>query len=235
MARASFGALGRLQGRLQPKITIRAVPHCLGLLTMALVVSARPMLAQGGGEGLGDIAGMEGVRGTVIRVAKGDVFVKTPAGVAYRIETGPNTRFVKDAQPMDDRSVHPGDMVIAGGELDEKAHSLGAIFVAVVDPQQLAEFDRRRTEFGKTWLAGEITEIRGTHLTVKRPDDVMTIVSVDENTSFRKQHESVTLRDLKVGDGMTARGALRDGAFAGTLVTVVDAEEIRAWAKLRRQ
>ena len=70
-------------------------------------------------------------------------------------------------------------------------------------------------------------------MTVKRPDDVLTVVSVDENTSFRKNHESVTLRDLKVGDGMTARGAERDGAFAGTLVTVVDAEEIRAWAKLR--
>ena len=216
-------------------MTIRLVLDLMGLLMMALAVSGAPLRAQAGGEGLGDIAGIEGVRGTVTKVAKGDVFVKTPAGAAYRIETGPNTRFVKDAQPMDDRAVHPGDIVIAGGELDEKAHTLGAIFVAVVDPQQLADFDRRRTEFGKTWLAGEITDIRGTHLTVKRPDDVMTIVSVDENTSFRKQHESVTLRDLKVGDGMTARGALHDGAFAGTLVTVVDAEEIRAWAKLRRQ
>jgi hypothetical protein len=215
--------------------TIRAVLDLMGLLMIALVIAGTPSRAQAGGEGLGDIAGIEGVRGTVTKVAKGDVFVKTPAGAAYRIETGPNTRFVKDAQPMDDRAVHPGDIVIAGGELDEKAHTLGAIFVAVVDPQQLADFDRRRSEFGKTWLAGEITDIRGTHLTVKRPDDVMTIVSVDENTSFRKQHESVTLRDLKVGDGMTARGALHDGAFAGTLVTVVDAEEIRAWAKLRRQ
>ncbi len=191
--------------------------------------------AQDAGEGLGDIAGVQGVRGTVTRVAKGDVFVKTPGGALYKIETGANTRFVKDAQPIDDRTVRVGDMVIAGGELDDKAHALGAIFVAVIDPQQLAEFDRRRAEFGKTWLAGEITGIRGTRLEVKRPDNVVTTLSVDENTSFRKKHESVTLRDLKVGDGLTAKGAVHDGVFAGTLITVVDAEEIRAWAKLRGQ
>ena len=180
-----------------------------------------------------DIAGLQAIRGNVLKVAAGTYFVKTPQGTVYKVATSVNTHFVRGEQAASAAAIHAGDLVLAGGEMDEKQHTLGAIFLAAVDARQLEEFDRRRAEFGKTWLAGTIVSIRGTQLVVKRPDDVTTTVTVDENTSFRRRHESITLGDIRVGDGLTARGAMDKGAFAGTLLTVVDAGEIREWARLR--
>ncbi len=180
-----------------------------------------------------DIAGLQAIRGSVVKVSGDTYFVKTPQGAVYKVATSPNTHFVRGDQEIGGGAIHAGDTVLAGGELDDKQHVLGAIFLAAVDAQQLAEFDRRRAEFGKTWLAGTIVSIRGTQLVVKRPDDVTTTVTVDENTSFRKRHESITLGDIQVGDGLTAKGAMGKSTFAGSLLTVVDAREISQWARLR--
>jgi len=180
-----------------------------------------------------DIAGLQAIRGSVVKVAGDNYFVKTPGGSVYKVATSPNTHFVHGDQETSASAIHAGDTVLAGGELDEKQHVLGAIFLAAVDAKQLEEFDRRRAEFGKTWLAGTVVAIHGTQLEIRRPDDVTTTITVDENTSFRKQHESITLGDIEPGDGLTARGQMGKSAFAGTLLTVVDAREISKWAKLR--
>ncbi len=180
-----------------------------------------------------DIAGLQAIRGSVVKVAGDTYVVKTPQGTLYRVVTSVNTHFVRGEQSANSPAIHAGDTVLAGGELDEKQHTLGAIFLAAVDAQQLEEFERRRVEFGKTWIAGTIVSIRGTQLVVKRPDDVTTTVIVDENTSFRRRHESITLGDIQVGDGLTAKGEMSKGAFAGTLLTVVNAGEIREWSRLR--
>jgi hypothetical protein len=184
-------------------------------------------------EGPQDIAGLEVIRGSVLKVSGDTYLVKTPQGMVYKVATSVNTHFVRGEQESSADAIHAGDTVVAGGDLDEKQHVLGAIFLAALDAKQLEEFDRRRTEFGKTWLAGTIVSIRGTQLVVKRPDDVTTTVTVDENTSFRKRHESITLGDIQVGDGLTARGTMGKGIFAGTLLTVVDAREISEWGRLR--
>jgi hypothetical protein len=180
-----------------------------------------------------EIAGMQAIRGSVVKMAGGTFTVKTSSGTLYKVETGANTHFVAEGQASDAGAIHLGANVLAGGELDEKQHTLGAVFLAAVDAAQLAEFDRRRAEFGKTWLAGTVVAKHGTQLVVKRPDNVTTTVSVDENTSFRKQHESITLGDIQVGDGVTARGMMGKDLFAGTLLTVVNADEIREWSRLR--
>ena len=190
-------------------------------------------LQEASADGPQEIAGMEAIRGSVVKVTGGTFLVKTPQGTIYKVATGVNTRFVREGGGASAADIHPGEMVLAGGDLDEKQHTLGAIFLAAVDAQQLDEFDRRRREFGKTWLAGTIVAIHGTQLVVKRPDDVTTTITVDENTSFHKRHESITLGDIHVGDGLTARGTMGKSAFAGSLLTVVDAGEIREWAKLR--
>lgn len=153
-----------------------------------------------------DIAGMQAIRGTVARVAGSQVYVKARSGVVYQVETGANTHFVKDGAGAPANSAHAGDTVLAGGELDAKKHTLGAVFVAVVDAAELAELDERQAQWGKTWLAGTVTAKRGTSLVIKRPDGVVNTVMVDEDTSFRKRHQSITLPEIQVGDGMTATG-----------------------------
>jgi hypothetical protein len=228
----------RVQGALQTRVyrtlfRVVRISFCAAAVSLAAWCAAEPTLLASPQDGPEDIAGLQAIRGSVVKVAGQVYFVKTPQGAIYKVATSVNTRFVRGEQGSSAAGIHPGDLVLAGGELDEKQHTLGAIFVAAVDAQQLEEFDRRRTEFGKTWLAGTIVGIAGTRITVKRPDDVVTVVTVDENTSFRRRHESITLGDIQVGDGLTARGEMNKGAFAGTLLTVVDAGEIREWSRLR--
>ncbi len=182
-----------------------------------------------------DIAGLQAIRGTVARTAGTSVFVKVHDGTVYQVETGANTHFVKNGAGAPSNVARTGDTVLAGGELDAKKHTLGAVFVAVVDATELAELDERRTQWGKTWLAGTITEKRGTALVIKRPDGVVNTVTVDEDTSFRRRHESITLPDIQVGDGMTASGVQGKDAFAAKVLTVVDAAEIREWSRLKDQ
>ena len=77
-----------------------------------------------------------------------------------------------------------------------------------------------REDFGKTWTAGEVTAIKETTITLKRGDGVEQAVSVDENTSFKKRGESITLADIQVGDRVSARGGLKDGTFVATAVAI---------------
>ena len=182
-----------------------------------------------------DIAGMQAIRGTVTRTAGSTVYVKAHDGTLYQVETGANTHFVKNGAGAAPNSAHAGDTVLAGGELDARKHTLGAVFVAVVDAAELAELDQRRVQWGKTWLAGTITEKRGTSLVIKRPDGQVNTVAVDEDTSFRKRHQSITLPDIEVGDGMTVTGAFDKNVFTAKVLTIVDAAEIREWSRLKDQ
>lgn len=201
------------------------------VLLLPLLCSSSALLAQD--DSAFDIAGLQAIRGDVVRTSGSSVFVKVHSGALYEVQTGANTHFVKGGEATPKDAAHAGDTVLAGGELDQKKHTLGAIFVAVVDAAELAQLDERRTQWGKTWLAGTITAKDGTRLVVKRPDGVTATVSVDEDTSFRKRHESITYPDIQVGDGMTATGAESNGLFVAKVLTVVDAAEIREWSRLK--
>ena len=158
-----------------------------------------------------------GVRGTVTGVSGDTISIKTETGEVYKIETGPNTHFRKQRDQIKISDIHVGDMVAAGGDKDEKAKTLGAVFVILIDKEQ---YEKARAEFGKTWTAGSVQSIEDTKITIKRPDNVTQTIVVDENTSFRKRRDSVTLADIKVGDNVTARGSLQNGNFLATVLAV---------------
>lgn len=157
------------------------------------------------------------VRGDVTAVSGNNLTVKTEEGQVYTVETGPNTHFRKERDEIQIGAIHAGDMIAAMGDKDAKAHTLGAVFVMVIDK---ARYEQMRADFGKTWTAGVVESINGTNITVKRPDNTTQIIAVDENTSFRKHREDIVLPDIKPGDNVSARGALHDGTFLATLVTV---------------
>jgi hypothetical protein len=108
-------------------------------------------------------------------------------------------------------------MVAAIGDKDEKAKNVGAIFLIVFDKEQ---YERAKADFGKTWTAGVVVSIEETKITIKRPDGVTQIVTADENTSFRKHRQSITLLDIKAGDNISARGSLQNGNFLATVLSV---------------
>ena len=52
-------------------------------------------------------------------------------------------------------------------------------------------------------------------------DKQAAVVAVDENTSFRKRKEDVTLADIKVGDFISAEGGLHNGSFLATTLRIM--------------
>ena len=157
------------------------------------------------------------VRGDITTIAGDTITVKTEQGEVYTIATGPNTRFRKQRDQIKITDLHIGDMIAAIGDKDPKAKTVGAVFVMVLDKEQ---YQKMRADFGKTWTTGVVQSIDGTNIIVKRPDNITQTISVDENTSFRKHREDITLPDIKVGDNVNARGALQKGNFVATELNV---------------
>lgn len=170
------------------------------------------------GRGMG-IAEMQAhsVRGDITALSGNTITVKTEEGEVYSIATGPNTHFRKERDQIQISDLHVGDMIAAMGDKDPKARTLGAVFVVVIDK---ARYEQMRADFGKTWTAGVVQAINGTNITIKRPDKAIQTIAVDENTSFRRRREDITLPDIKLGDNISARGALQNGSFLATMVVV---------------
>ena len=173
-----------------------------------------------GNQGIGQVFGPgNGVRGTVTAVAADSFTIKTDEGETFRVFYSPNTRLVKDRQPIQAADVHVADMLFAGGLLDAKAKTLGAVLIVDIDAKQVRE---ARASFGKTWLVGKVTAIQGVKITIERAGDKQAqVVAVDENTSFKKRRDEITLGDLKVGDMISSEGAIHDNTFVATVLRVM--------------
>ncbi|TCK72642.1 hypothetical protein C7378_2228 [Acidipila rosea] len=219
-AGASHGAgIGR-------KLNVRLVLKLVSVLLLAMG-TARFAGSQDSAEPATFPAGADILQGTVTGVEGGTYQVKTEGGATWKVFTGVNTFFRKQRDPIKPADIHIGDAIVAGGEVDQKAKTVGAVFLAVIDPAQAKEIEQRRADFGKTWLAGKVTAINDLKITIERPDKKAATIAVDENTSFRKRHDSITLLDIKPGDRVYARGALQNGLFMASILTVVDPNQRR--------
>jgi hypothetical protein len=173
-----------------------------------------------GGDGMGRAFGRgNGVRGTVTAAAANSFTIRTEEGDTYQVLYSPNTRLMKDRQPISASDIHVGDMLMAGGIVDAKAKTVGAVFLVDIDANEVRN---ARAAFGKTWVMGKVTAIQELKITIERAGDKQAqIVAVDENTSFRKRREDVTLADVKVGDMISAQGALHADTFLATTLRIM--------------
>ncbi len=181
------------------------------LRPLALTCARRSRFGPSQDQGQQDGGGMgpfqdHSVRGDITAISGDTITVKTEEGEVYTVATGPNTRFRKQRDQIKITDLHTGDMIAAIGDKDPKAKTVGAVFVMVIDKEQ---YQKARADFGKTWTTGVVQSIDGTNIVIKRPDNVTQTIAVDENTSFRKHREDITLPDIKVGDNVNARGALQ--------------------------
>lgn len=192
-----------------------------------------------------------GVQGMVTVATADRLTVKTEQGEIYQVALSANTRVMKGRDPIRVADVHPGDGVGAMGELDAPNRTVHALYVVVVDAEQIR---KGREGLGKTWISGTVTAIVETRITVLRPDQVSQVISVDEDTSFRRggrgmqmamggggllmgggragsgaetpapdAGESVTLLDVKVGNLVAGQGGLKHGVFVPTTLAVAEA------------
>jgi len=207
---------------------------CLAAFALSATLSTLPSLSaqdqgqpqqrggRGGGMGGGGMAMMGGnnAHGKVTAIAGTEITIRDEQGQVYKVETGPNTHIRKDREEAKISDIHVGDTIVAGGNLDEQAKTVGAMFVMVLTPEQAAQMEKMRADFGKTWTAGKITAIKDLSVTVERPDKATQTIVVDENTTFHKgargNATDITFPDIKVGEMLRADGAVKDGSFLAT-------------------
>ncbi|HZB88025.1 MAG TPA: DUF5666 domain-containing protein [Terracidiphilus sp.] len=200
----------------------------------------------GGGFGLG-----RGTIGTVTAVAADHFVIKTELGESYTIHFSVNTRILKQAagqrrgeggqaggqaggqggenrgqrtppQAIKATDITVGDAIVAGGEVDAAAKSVGAVMIMLVDPERAKEMRALEANYGKTWLLGRVTAINEVRVTLEGgPDKAAHDFVADENTTFRKRREPITLADVKIGDMVRVEGAVKDGSFLATTVAVM--------------
>jgi hypothetical protein len=85
-----------------------------------------------------------------------------------------------------------------------------------------------RDTYGKTWLQGKVTAVDGVKVTILGGvDNIGRTFVVDENTTFRKRREPITLADVQVGDAVRVEGAVKDGTFVATSVSVMGTPTVK--------
>jgi hypothetical protein len=204
-----------------------------------------------GGGMMGSMMG-RGVMGTVTEVAPDHFLLKNGANEIYTIHYSANTRIMKQQPPAPGSNagagggaggqdgpmgggrggnppvpikatdIKVGDAIAAGGETDDAAKSVGAVFVMLLDPSRAAAMKEMQANFGKTWLMGKVTAISETKVTLHSGvDNADHTFVADENTTFRRRRDPITLGDVQVGDNLRVDGSVKDGQFLAGAVNVM--------------
>jgi hypothetical protein len=179
--------------------------------------------------------GGRGVVGVVTDVAPDHYAVKNDNGETYTVHYSVNTHLVKQpaqrpeagAMSSPPEEIKPtdikvGDAIMARGEVDVTSKSVGALLVVKIDPERAREMREMEANFGKTWLAGRVTAVQDTKVTLQSPvDNAEHTFVADENTSFRKRRAPVTLADVEVGANVRVEGVVKEGVFVASTVSVM--------------
>ena len=173
----------------------------------------------------------DNVVGKVTAVGKDSLTIAPlMGGDAVSVKVSDTTRVAKDRQPLKFEQIKVDDVIFARGEL--KDNTMQAAVVSVVNPEMIQRIQQgggaggrpnmgfNREDLGKKFIAGEVKVINETKLTIARPDGQTQVIEVDENTSFKKGGESITLPDIKVGDFVRGQGELKDNTFVPKELTV---------------
>jgi hypothetical protein len=203
-----------------------------------------------GGMAMG-MPGGRGLMGTVTEVAGDHFKIKTEEGQSYTVYYSANTRIMKQPaggrgpgdgngrrggdgaatgyprggtppESIKASEIKIGDAIGAMGEQDQKARSIGAVAIMLLDAEAARRMEEMRANYGKTWIQGKVTAIDGVKVTVMGiVDNAPHAFVADENTTFRKRREPITLADIEVGDMLRADGTVKDGVFTASSVSVM--------------
>src|SRR5215471_16483958 len=178
-------------------------------------------------QGPGQMRAGENVVGKVTAVAKDSVTVAPlKGGDPVIVKTGDSTRIFKERQLIKLSEIKVDDTVFARGPLNGNA--MDAVILGVVNPEMAERIAQggsfgmgagaggqfKPEDWGKTFIAGQVKAIKETTLTIARPNNQQTLdIEVDENTSFKKGRESITLADIKPDDFVFGAGEIKNGVF----------------------
>ena len=215
---------------------LSAIVFGLALTLFANAQDANPRGGMGGGmRGMGGMG--NGIAGTVTEVAANHYIVKTDTGDSYTVHFSANTRFMKQMirvrseggggnppPSLKPSEIKVGDAIGVMGEVDAAAKSVGAVVIVQMDPERVRLMREQQANYGKSWLMGKVTAINETTVTLLGSvDNAAHAFVADEDTTFRKRREPITLADIQVGDVVRVEGAVKDGVFVAASVAVMPA------------
>jgi hypothetical protein len=191
----------------------------IGLCVSAMAQDSPPTPPEGGqstGRGMG--RDFHGVGGQITAIEGSMITLQTRDGETAKVKVSSSTRIMKDRNEAKLSDFKVGDRIFAAGEQGKDgvwvADMLGQRTGAGGPPRGgMGGPQLKPEDNGKTYIAGEITKIDGTKLTIKKPDGNEQVIAVDDETSFRNGRDSVTLADLKVGGFVRGTGVAKDGIF----------------------
>lgn len=159
----------------------------------------------------------DNVMGKVTKVSSDSIVINNLNGSAITIKVSDQTRVMQGREPTKVSDIHVDDVVFARGQLSGAV--MNALVVSKVDPAMTQRMQQgpmggmSPEDLGKKFIAGEVKAIDELKLTIAMPNQKTQTIEVDENTSFKKGSESVTLADIKVGDFVRGPGELKSGVF----------------------
>jgi hypothetical protein len=205
------------------------------LLAMAALGAAMSLVATAQQNGPGGSQWGRPVSGQITEIAADHITIKTESGDSLKVVYNANTRVMQRTPPPAGEArgqerqrggeqikitdLKVGDVVGVMGQADPATKAIGAMVIARMDAESIKRAKEMEASFGKTWLGGKVTAINETTLTLNGPDGKSYSFVVDENTSFSKRRDAITLADIKVGDNLRVQGALKGEVFTATKVS----------------
>jgi preprotein translocase subunit YajC len=201
-------------------IDMKKIPGIAAVLVLCFL----PVFAQTQEHGGVNALPGDNVVGKVTAVNKDSLTIAPlMGGEPVTVKVSEATRVSRDRQPAKLEDIKVDETIFARGEL--KSNVMQAALVGVVNPEMIQRMQQgggpgggnmagfNREDLGKKFIIGEVKSINETRLTIARPDGQTQEIEVDENTSFKKGAESITLPDIKAGDLVRGRGELKDNVF----------------------
>ena len=162
--------------------------------------------------------GMRGPRagGTIVSVGVGQFQLKKMNGETQTVLVNDQTR-IREGQRDNQKTLElddlkPGDHVMVMGQENDNKQFVATV-VHRLTPEEMARFQNAADR-----AFGEIVSIEGNEIKVHSQYRGDQTIVVNDQTTFMKNGEAITLKDLKVGDRILAMGKETDGKLTAERV-----------------
>ncbi len=193
---------------------------------------------QGQGEGRRGMGGPPPVLGTITSVGVDRFEIKKPDGTTQTVMVNDQTHFRQRQQGQQPQDLHLEDLKVgdhvAVRNAPDAASSAPAAMVNRLTDEEYQRFQNGGGPGGPGGgggfggggfgpgggprAGGEIVAINGNQIKVQSRRGGERVIVVNDQTTFMKEGKTITLKDLKVGDRIFARGQENNGQFVATEV-----------------
>ena len=151
--------------------------------------------------------------GAIVSVGVDRFTIKKADGTEQTVLVNTQTHFRQGRQQeLQLEDLKPGDQIMVTGSANENKEFV-ARMVRRVTQEELAQMPKP----GEA-VFGEIISISKDQLKVRNRMEGERVVVVNEQTTFMKEGQPITVKDLKVGDRVFATGKETNGQFIATRV-----------------